>query len=160
MEIKYAFFDFDDTLCLWRYDKKQMSNYYKDLLSNNTVYDAKPGEFWHVNNSLKPIIEDLTAQGIKCFVLTWTGCSLYVDKKKEFCDKYFPGCFTDVLGVSHAEDKVKLMTAYAERDEIWNSQILFVDDLYSTLELARSVNICTTTPQLLMQEGLSLFDVD
>lgn len=141
--IKAAFIDFDDTACVHLVHGEYDTDDY--LFMDRMPYDdwgSKPLP------GLKFLLAALMVQKADIYCLTYVWESLILSLKKRWLDcKYKAGTFTDVIGVSSNEYKLRMIKLYAKRRRIPMSSILVVDDNQGVIELASAEGCVCMTPQ-------------
>lgn len=134
--IKYAFFDFDDTLCIHTKHmnpNESRKNWINALFNNKYDYyfnDCKP------SRHMKNLLEELKKKNVPSFCLTWGEHSGWVKPKKAFIDARYPGCIKEVIVTSSREAKIEYIKLFAEAMKCDLNEILLVEDHPDTLNLA------------------------
>lgn len=145
---KVIFVDFDDTLCLHRF------NIYTDARIFEKV-DIACSKFYNqseLNHQLYKYLIDMKQNGYKIILLT-SACSKMLEIKKFWLKQNCPLVeFNDFISVSIDIDKSKIMIEYAKFNNIDNSNIIFIDDNCSERKYAQENGISTYSPQLIMNK--------
>ena len=128
--IKVAFFDYDDTLCIhrvfesgWRGDDL----YIRALVLND--------EDWYINckycrpsSAVDKFAQLLEQNGIVNNVLTWSECNMLEAARRKFLEVNYEAVFNKIYIVGNREDKVKLISDFAVVLGLRREQILLIDD--------------------------------
>ena len=145
---KVIFVDFDDTLCLHRF------NIYTDGRIFENISDACE-KFYNqseLNKQLYNHLIDMQKNGYKIIMLS-SACSKMLDVKKYWTEKNCPLVkFDDYIAVSIDIDKTKIMCEYAKYHKIDISNIIFIDDNCTERKCASEMGILTYSPQLIMNK--------
>ena len=145
---KTIFVDFDDTLCLHRF------NLYIDARIFEKV-DVACDKFYNqseLNKELYKYLIDMKKNGYEIILLS-SACSKMLDVKKYWIEKYCPLVkFNDYIAVSIDIDKTKIMCEYAKYHKIDTSDLIFIDDNCTERKCASEMGILTYSPQLIMNK--------
>ena len=75
----------------------------------------------------------------------------------EVVDKNFPGEFKKTICTATPEEKIRVMQVYASVFGLEPEEILFVDDLWSTIVMAKRTGFVVMTPQEIMNSVIKQF---
>lgn len=141
---KLAFFDFDRTLVAHSYSREYMAarqdGYLMEcywaltmLKEEHTKDRALPCMQWYTKK--------LFDEGYGLYCLTHEIFNLHGDLKQEQLKTFYPGLPMTYLEVNSPEHKVDMIKAVALVEDCPLSDIIFVDDLQSTVALALDAGI-------------------
>lgn len=151
-QIKLAFIDFDDTICVHPKNRPIVGHEHWDKLALTGVDIYKESV---IPVRMKQFIQDLVNDGIQLICLTHAPNTIIVDTKNDFLKKNYPDCFTKLVATSTTAEKVTVMKTYSEALNIPPEEILFVDDLIATLEIAREAGFNVIHPlQILLEDEM------
>lgn len=144
MENKTIFIDFDDTLCLHKYENKVTENIF-----NEASFASE--EMFHgcsANVLLIKYLEEQQKLGARLIVLTSASSKMLEVKKnwiKQHCKNLM---FDDYISVSIDITKAKIMLHYSKFYNIPLKNIEFIDDARNERWDAEHSGIVTYNPQL------------
>lgn len=143
---KTIFVDFDDTLCLHKFNLYTDARIFENL-------DNACDKFYNqseLNKQLYSYLIDMKKSGNEIILLS-SACSKMLEIKKYWIEKYCPLVrFDDYIAVSIDIDKTKIMCEYAKYHKIDISNIIFIDDNCTERKCALEMGILTYSPQLIM----------
>lgn len=149
--IKAVFFDFDDTLAIQDHEFEIVNYWEKVWAQPDNVYD----ESVMPNEGIRLFLEELS--GVAKYCITWADNSLVVEVKQAWLDKNFPGEFKKTICTATPEEKIRVMQVYASVFGLEPEEILFVDDLWSTIVMAKKAGFVVMTPQEIMNSIIKQF---
>ena len=149
--IKAVFFDFDDTLAIHDPEFETVNYWEKVWAQPDNVYD----ESVMPNEGIRLFLEELS--GVDKYCITWASNSLAAEVKQAWLDKNFPGEFKKTICTATPKEKIRVLQVYASVFGLEPGEILFVDDLYSTLEMAMKAGFVIMTPQEIMNSVIKQF---
>ena len=136
--IKVAIFDFDDTLAIHR-----DSNYVENRKADEDGYFLKayenPQAFFETiepctaNNDMRNLVGYCRNEGIPMFCVTGMRFSLHMSAKNAFIKKYY-GDDIELITSAGQERKSDVVRILIRHFNIQPEQVLFVDDMQSTLD--------------------------
>lgn len=141
---KMIFFDFDDTVCI---HKDSIDDFYKKCIEDpDHVYDE-------TTSPNKPLFDWLNRKlNVPMYCLTWVNLSLVDKPKSGYISKRLQGKDIKLIMTSTPEGKIEVMKLIANSNRVQYSDVLLIDDLYSTNECARSNGFMAVTPQQIMND--------
>lgn len=143
---KIIFVDFDDTLCLHRFNIYIDERMFEETNKACEMFYAKS----ELNLALYKYLTNMQKDGAKIILLT-SACSKMLDIKKYWIEKNCPlAIFDDYIAVSIDINKAQIMIEYARHNKIDISEIIFIDDNCTERKYAQEKGILTYNPQLIM----------
>lgn len=138
-DAKLFFVDFDDTFFIHEH---RDPTYYQRVIKNpDTVYDG----YASPNLALIKFLQDHPDVPIYC--LTWASLSLAALPKQACFEKYLPGRQILTITTATPADKIKAMELITDMKGVSYDNVLLIDDLYTTNEMAREAGFMAITPQ-------------
>lgn len=138
-KIKVAFFDFDDTLCIHSLHREWGVQFSGSIPS--TIFD----EFRCADNvQMKQFINILVEKGVELHLISVARGAIRPAKlawvKEHYGVSMIDSCTEEI------EEKAGKMKEYCESRQLPCSEVLFVDDLWSSVEAAAAVGIRALSP--------------
>lgn len=144
--IRYAFMDFDDTLCVVTDREYHDEDYRKSMVIGDWTYYDRTGRL--IGKGMREFIKKCSRIEIKLYGLTYSYSSLVRLPKLMWCDdKFGKGTFKDMITTASREYKIDVLKQFADTYDIERSQILLVDDGVDILDLAHNEGFSTYSPQ-------------
>ena len=135
---KLAFFDFDRTLVAHKYSQealRERESYYFECLRALTVLEDD-----HAHDRPLPCMQwytkKLSDEGYGLIVLTHEVFNLRDQLKKDQLARFYPEVKMTYMTVDSPEHKIDMMMAIAPSENCPLSDIIFVDDMLSTVNAA------------------------
>lgn len=138
-DAKLFFVDFDDTFFI--HEHRDLTYYQRVIENPDTVYDG----YASPNLALIKFLQDHPDIPIYC--LTWASLSLAALPKQACFEKHLPGRQILTITTATPADKIKAMELIADMKGISYDNVLLIDDLYTTNEMAREAGFMAITPQ-------------
>lgn len=141
---KLAFFDFDRTLVAHRYSREYMDarneGYFKECVYALMALDEE-----HKNDRPLPCmqwyVKKLYDEGYGLYVLTHEIFNLRDQLKKSQLEQFYAGIPMTYFTVDAPEHKIDMMRAVAAAEKCDLSDVIFVDDMLSTVNMALNAGI-------------------
>lgn len=143
---RHIFVDFDSTLYLWDNctDRKSV-----DSVAWNAMQLSRTGHVYDEKYINRLLVDYLKQSCAEVHLTTWVDLSFEAESKFNFINKYCPGLFTDYIGTSSAENKVKLLEAYVQAGNPKDT-ILMIDDNFNVVHGCRHAGFDVQEPQFVM----------
>lgn len=148
-KVKFAVFDFDDTLCL--HDKMKSKDWDRE------EYDAKilsrgydPWENSKPFTALKPAIDYFKEKEVDMYLMSWVASSFHATRKIEWVQEKF-GVWMQDACTGSVEDKLRILKALAKHRGTAVEEVLFVDDNVEVLKDAAALGFLVATPAFLAE---------
>ena len=129
-EIKLAFFDYDDTLCIHRHNgvrRPTVEEFDTARVTEDIGYYMNLQWFTY-SPAVKDIVSSLYNKGVKLYVLTWASDDTLVSARQAFLSHYYGDVFSGLTVVGSRESKIAFARMYSRINKIPGSQILIVED--------------------------------
>lgn len=132
-KMRYALFDFDDTLCI--HTRKKLlscnsSDYTKSLLLDSSWWDKIGCE---PNEHMKNFMRELRCRYIELGLISQTNSYINMVRKQEWVKEKYN---VDLKNYCVASNKIDMMFALSRAYHLPNNSILIVDDKEAILENA------------------------
>ena len=143
-KIKLALFDFDDTLCIHtKHTNDYETIYYKAMLSGNADYWTKQG--FETNPQMKELLKICKEAGMTMGLISAVSIARSAELKVQWVmDNY--GYKLNNYCVSTAKTKITAIKILSNLLKLKPDEILFVDDLYSTVMEAAELGVYAISP--------------
>lgn len=144
--IKVAFLDFDDTLCIHLNKQRNKDEWFKAQVNQDLNYYLNEKKYRPMigMNYLIHKLEDLK---IPTFGLTCTEYSTVESLKLNFVHHYYGNYIQKMICTATKEFKIKFIENYCNLKNIRLDNVLLVDDNSITIHLAMDAGINIRTPQ-------------
>lgn len=142
--VKYALFDFDDTLCIhsnhkpWTCDDDHKQEVY--MLRNQYSYPTS-----HANVHMREFINLCKNNNIKMGLISHVSSVPQSVAKINWCEKQYGVKFENFC-VGTREQKVEMLKRISDSTNIDRDKIIIIDDLFLTLTEAEGEGFMTATP--------------
>ena len=178
--IKVIVFDIDDTLLLWKTNKRwkdntlafipdkewdaanKEQNVYEDAEPNLVIRDVLLSTVNEINKNVYKTykghnLTEAISRQIKVFALSADTSKYAMQNKTNKLMKEYPDNFYEenVLGCDTPKQKIKVLDAFCTAYGCTPDEILLIDDLQSTLEEADRLGYRVGTPQGVMHEWIA-----
>ncbi len=134
--MKLAFFDMDGTLCLPNYETESGTTI-GFTETDWIAFCIRHGEDTYEKCRPLPKVgayaAKLKEEGTRVFVLTGALTSIEAAAKKKYVRTHFPGVFEDVIAVPDEDRKLAVLRIMAKEYNLSPSEILLVEDTYTTI---------------------------
>lgn len=134
--VKYAFLDFDDTLCVWTEHDKDHERWFKYMFREDPSYFAErkcyplPG--------MDEMLRELNGNGVVCYGLSWMEYSFIAEAKTKWVHSvYGKSAVRYVIGTSSREGKIEFLKDFCTLGMVNRKEILLVEGHPITLNEAR-----------------------
>lgn len=131
--IKIVFFDFDDTLWIWKrnvenrnHDDILIKDLNEELIYNNTLGIVPP--------EMVKLVKNLTNNGVIVFCVSLCNNTLEVNRKRKFLkENYNEEISKNLIGVCSQEEKINIYNAISNFYNIEHLNCAIVDDNIKSL---------------------------
>lgn len=147
--LKAVFLDFDDTLVVHDPYKVWDSTLFNKAVCNHGNNYTRS----EINPEMRKLLQKLHEMGVAIFCLTWCSNTLVVENKQEYIDAILPNYNIKVVGTSSPEEKVKCLWYWCEAKGINPHEVIFIDDLYKTLNEMKSEGFVAVSASALFTYG-------
>lgn len=145
--IKVAFLDFDDTLCIHLSHLRIYNDWFQAQITDNKKYYLNR-DLFAPQPGMKTLIQKLEQNNIPTFGLTMTEYSTVEPLKLAFVHHYYGNYMKKMICTSTKEHKISFIKRYCELynfDSLKN--VLLVDNNTDTIHMAMDAGIDIRTPQ-------------
>lgn len=147
--LKAVFLDFDDTLIVHDPFKVWDSDTFNQNVCNHSNNYARS----KMNPEMYKFLDSCAKAGTPIFGLSWCNNSLVVDNKQEYLNAVYPRFSIKMIGVSSPEEKVKCLCDWCKAKDIKPHEVIFVDDMYSTVNAVQDTGFIAISASALFTYG-------
>lgn len=144
LDIKYAAFDFDETLCIHT-GHKQMTD--DAFFEENVACVARTCNFpdGRISTPIQQFMLRLEDRGIPMGLISATKFFVRAEAKRVWVEENY-GVELQQICVAESTDKVNMLKYIAAANGFQNHQILIVDDYYAVLHAAAAEGFMAMSP--------------
>lgn len=141
--IKFALFDFDDTLCI----HTRHGSAHNDLERDSAILqgDLSVWRTCFPNTQISLFMQQLKKAGVPLGLISATRSCKHAELKKLWVKENY-GVVLQNFSVGKRKDKVEVLKALAEAEGLKPEEILFADDCYKTVDEAANLGFQACTP--------------
>ena len=138
--IKIVFFDFDDTLWIWKRNVENRNH--EEILLKDLYKDSIYNEYsGNIPQKMVELVDDLIKNDIKVYCVSICNNSLEVSRKKVFLEKYYnKQLANNLIGVYSLEEKLNIYNAISKEFDVLHNECAVIDDNIQSLRNCKKDN--------------------